>query len=291
MDENIKIEDFGDYNLIRKFLLHQLDPVSSEDVEERFFCEPQFKELVLMTEEEIMEDYLLEKLSSDDRLRVQKYLLSSRQQQQKLHSINEVVQSVNHLSRDESLTPETDKKGFIETLKGFYTTFSKPLVFGSVLLIICLSLVIAFFLSGKNTSSLLNATLVKKIETLNRENNDSPENTSPSIFEISQTSVRGADAPNNRVYIKPEDKIIEYRMAIAQNQYRSYQAALSKFNSQPLVTVKALQLSEKNGATFLRVKFPAEVFEKGYYQINVGGTTGESVEELGTFSFEVFLSK
>jgi hypothetical protein len=290
MSKNLGIEDFGDNNLIRKFLLHQLDPISSEEVEERFFQEPEFKELVLMTEEEIMDDYLLERLSSDDRVRVQKYLLSSSHQLQKLHAIKEVVQTLNHFPSDEPLKPVTNKKGLFKTLKDFYKTSSKPLVFGSALLIICFSLIITiFFLRGRNDSLLLNAALLKKIELLNHEN-DSPENASSSVFELSRAS-RGADAQNNRIFIKLEDKIIEYHLAVAENQYQSYQVNLSKFNSPPLVTIKSLQLSKKNGATFLRVKFPAEVFENGFYQINVAGVAGENVEELGTVSFEVILSK
>jgi hypothetical protein len=284
MDENIVIEDFSDYNLIRKFLLHQLDPVSREEVEERFFHEPQFKEWVLLIEEEIMEDYLLERLSSDDRLRVQKYLLSSPQQIQKLYSIKEIVQTVNHLSPDESLKTETSKKGIFQTIRDFYTASSKPLVFGSsLILIISFSLVISF-LSERSPS--LNEALLKKIETFNREK-DSPENASSSVFELSRVSARG-NTQNNRVFIKPGDRIVEFRLAIDQNQYQSYQATFNKFNSPPITTVKSLQLSQKDGATYLRIKFPVEVFEKGFYQINVSGIADGNVEELGTYGFEVF---
>ena len=59
MDENT-IENFNDYKLIRKFLLHQLDRDSCAKVEERFFCEPGFKEFALIAEDELMEDYVLE---------------------------------------------------------------------------------------------------------------------------------------------------------------------------------------------------------------------------------------
>lgn len=284
MDENIVIEDFSDYNLIRKFLLHQLDSASSEEVEERFFHEPQFKECVLLTEEEIMEDYLLERLSSDDRLRVQKYLLSSPQQIQKLDSIKELVQTVNHFTPDESLKTETSKKGIFQTLKDFYAAYSKPLVFGlSLILIISFSLGI-YFLSGSSPS--LSEALLKKIETLNLEN-ESPENASSSVFELSRVSARG-NTQNHRVLIKPEYRIVEFRLAVDQNQYQSYQATLNKFNSPPLTTVKSLQLSQKDGAAYLRIKFPAEVFEKGFYQINVSGIADDNVEELGTYGFEVF---
>lgn len=284
MDENIAVEDFRDYNLIRQFLLHRLDPASSEEVDERFFREPQFKEWVLLTEEEIMEDYLLERLSSDDRLRVQKYLLSSPQQIQKLYSIKEIVQTVNHLTPDESLKAGTSKKGIFQTLKDFYAAYSKPLVFGlSLMLIIGFSLAI-YFLSVSNP--LLSEALLKKIDVLNHEN-ESPENSPSSVFELSRASSRG-NTQNNRVLIKPEYKIVEFRLAVDQNQYQSYQVTLNKFNSPALATVKLLQLSQKDGAAYLRIKFPVEVFEKGFYQINVSGIAGDNVEELGTYGFEIF---
>jgi hypothetical protein len=283
MDEN-KLENFNDYNLIRDFLLHRLDPTSSMEVEERFFCEPQFDKFVLIVEEELMEDYAMGNLTSDERSRVRQYLLTTEQQREKLRSINQIRQTVNDFP-DES----SNKKTLLETLQAAFAFLLKPYVFGAVLLLIFSGILIFYLLNRNNPSSSLDAALLKKIEILNR--GDAPENASLKVFEISRVSGRSLSvSPNNRFYIKPDDKIIEFQLAISDTQYKSYQATLNQFNSPPLVTIKDLALFQKNGLSFLKVKLPAEIFKKGYYEINITGVTDEKSVELGTFSFEILLT-
>ncbi|MCD9186033.1 MAG: hypothetical protein LUM44_06350 [Pyrinomonadaceae bacterium] len=285
MNENTK-EDFSEYDLIRQFLLHQLAPASSAKIEERFFCEPEFKEFVLLTEEELMEDYVLEKLSFDERLRVQKYLLSTKPQQEKLQSITEMVHAVKPIPPKSSSEKTLIKEPWYAS--GF---FSKYYAFAAVLLLICVSVVAVFLLNRRNPSSSLNAALLEKIEILNRENAVTPENVSSAIFEISRISERSpSTGQNNRVFIKADDEIIEFHLAIPANEYKTYRAVLNKFNSPPLATIKNLSLSQKDGLSFLRVKYPAKTFEKGYYEIHVSGIESEKTEDLGTFNFEVVLT-
>lgn len=51
----------------RQFLLGQLSELDREHVEKGFICDPDAKELILMAEEELIEDYLEDNLAPDQK--------------------------------------------------------------------------------------------------------------------------------------------------------------------------------------------------------------------------------
>lgn len=283
MNKEAENKELDEYNLIRMFLLHRLDKESSEQLEEKFFCDSEFKEKVLITEEEILEDYVLKNLLPEDYARVQKYLLTSLAQMKKLHSVEEVVYCVKTFSGDFSESVEIT--GVVkEKSSAFFAFFSNQAVLAAILLVACLSIGTFLFLNRENRHSSLNTDLIRKTEIIN-QSNESFENTA--VFQLLSVVTRGDGNDTNQIFIKPPDKIIECDLVITQTQNKIYQASLSKFNSDPLVTVKPITSTEKNGAVILIVKFPAEVFESGYYQIKVFDISGDNIEEVEVFSFEV----
>src|SRR5215212_5411600 len=69
---------------VRKYLLNDLDEGERQAVEERLMTDPGYLKEVLITESELMEDYHDGMLSERDRERVEKYVLATERQAEKL---------------------------------------------------------------------------------------------------------------------------------------------------------------------------------------------------------------
>lgn len=84
--------------LIERYLLGDLPQLEREQVEMRYFAEPDFLEQVDAVERDLIEDYVLDMLSQEKRRRVEEHLLRSPYQWEKvqftetlLHSVDEVA--------------------------------------------------------------------------------------------------------------------------------------------------------------------------------------------------------
>lgn len=82
--------DRDDENLIRKYLLGELEPNPVESIEERLLRDDTLIALVLLVEDELIEDYARGALSSSEQERFKSHFLSTRKRQQKLVMVQEI---------------------------------------------------------------------------------------------------------------------------------------------------------------------------------------------------------
>jgi len=77
-------QNLTEVNLIRSYLLGDLLENEQDALEKRLLIEPELYEASLMVEDELLDDYVMERLSESDRLKVEDGLLSCEQLQRKL---------------------------------------------------------------------------------------------------------------------------------------------------------------------------------------------------------------
>jgi anti-sigma-K factor RskA len=289
---------------IRKFLLHELDEDSAQAIEERFFTEPDFQELVLIVEEEIYEDYVLDILSPAERQRVEQFLLFSPEQKAKLASMAKMVDCIKQAPEynssaavaaaargldDDSavdnapeppvLTLTNEKNG--SWLSGFWMRLATGMV---IIIVVGLGI----YLIRQRTSPApgqLSKEQLERIEKINRENVEPGDDTLQARLE---PMIRGDKNVSNQIRLAPGKKFVELNIETPSGNYKSYQATFREFDGVELATIKNLPVTTEARKSKLKVRLPADVLKVGVYGIDISGETNDDrLESIREFVFEV----
>lgn len=78
------LNDSGDITLIRQYLLGLLELTKQEELEQRLLADAAFLEEVLIEEDELVDDFLNNRLSSDEQVSFRKFFMSAPERQEKL---------------------------------------------------------------------------------------------------------------------------------------------------------------------------------------------------------------
>src|ERR1044071_1921635 len=97
--ENLEREE------IKKYLLGGADDAGRERFEKRVIADLDYKDVVLMVEDELMEDFLADRLSQGERRDFVKHLLATPQQRQRLEELRALHDYFRHPS---ALKAKTD---------------------------------------------------------------------------------------------------------------------------------------------------------------------------------------
>ena len=287
---------------IRKFLLHELDEDSAQTIEERFFIEPDFQELVLTVEEEIFEDYVLDILTPAERQRVEQFLLSTPEQRKKLASTANLIDYIKQAPEydpaavaaakdldNNSLVDSpiespvltlTDKKN-VSWLNGFWMRLAVGMV---VIIVVGLGI----YLVRQKTFPApiqLSKEQLERIEKINREYVESGDDM---LLVRLEPSVRGGKNSSNQITLSPQKKVVELSIEIPAGNYKSYQAIFREFDGVDLATIKDLSSTTESLKSKLKVRLPADVLKTGVYGIDILGETNDNrLESIKEFVFEV----
>ncbi|HEX9961273.1 MAG TPA: hypothetical protein VGB00_10095 [Pyrinomonadaceae bacterium] len=286
---------------IREFLLHELDEDSSQAIEERFFTEPDFQELVLIVEEEIFEDYVLDILSPAERRRVEQFLLSSPEQKEKLASMANLVDCIKQVPEynsaaaaarglDNNSTVDNPLKPPVITLtneknRSWLSGFWMRLATGMVVIMV---VGLGIYLVRQKTSPAsgqLSKEQLERIEKINRENIEPGDDTLQAKL---KPMIRGDKNISNQITLSAGKKLVELNIEIPSGSYKSYQAAFREFDGIDLATIKNLPVTTESQKSELKVRLPADILKVGVYAVDISGETKDNrLESIREFVFEV----
>lgn len=120
-DKNMKKSD--EKAVIRKYLLGNLsDEIKRREIEKRSLADDSFDEELSIAEDELIEDYLDEALSADERERFTRFFLLSRQRREKLELIQNLRKYARKSVPQPAVQPSEEKKRFF----GWQRLFSSP---------------------------------------------------------------------------------------------------------------------------------------------------------------------
>jgi hypothetical protein len=81
---NLVMENIADEELIRRYLLGDVTQKEKDDIQDRLFLDSMFLDHLLIIEDELTNDYLLDKLTSDKRMRFEEYFLRAPERRRRL---------------------------------------------------------------------------------------------------------------------------------------------------------------------------------------------------------------
>lgn len=269
----------SDQELIRSYLLSDVEDDQRRQVEERIFTDPEYADYVLMIEAELYEDFVFDVLAGDERRKVSQRLLLTPDRRERVRGTEMLRDyAVQRAARTRSVMDR-----IVSFLQGNY------LVAGVSLATIALVAGLAgWWVLTRNS-------LQQEVSLLNSSGPDGGVNQFPdaSDYAVDIASLRMRSdsevslAKEQRVLIPRDLRIVQLRLGAVADEYSYYEVTLSRESDVSLFTLDHLKPRTTADGKLIIVRVPARVFIPGYYQLTLRGIKDDRFENLGVYAFRV----
>jgi hypothetical protein len=269
---------------IKQYLLGHLDEEERQRFEEQFVTDPEFREVALIVEGELLDDYLAGLLPPGERERFVSHYLSAPRQIQELEFAKALREyaiqgEATVLALDAEAPPTKTHHKVINLLLG---RRGLPALAGVALLLIALA--ISWNLVGRQLLGDQHADLNAEVALLNRQ---SRKGESPLTVTLTHVRSRAAQQ-GQKVSIPSGMNIAELQLNIPSQQYQSYQATLLVNDGPEVFTVGGLQAEDTDGGRVIRLRIPARLLAPQDYILSLRGlTAGGQFDDVAEYFFRV----
>ena len=269
---------------IRRYLLGELSDSEREQLEQRLITDGDYKEEVLMVEEELLEDYLAGLLSPQERELFHKNYLSAPLQKQKLR----MAQALHKYAAQTKVpAPKSEgRQSRIQWLLNALHLHNGLMQLSWAVLVLIVVLVGAWWVvktlrgDGNEIQAELNRLNGPQSMVLAAGSSVATEVLSP-------LSVReGGRSPV--VTITSETRVVQLRIPQPSGQQGIYQAALKDSSSRQVARISNASIRALDNTPTIVLQFPAKLFQAGDYVITLEQVNpGSGGEGTGDYSFRI----
>lgn len=243
-------------------------------LDERLVTDGAFYEELLVVEDELVDQYLNDELSADERERFEKHFLLTPDRHQKLRFANTFNRYLNAAEpRPVSIQDMEDAREPTADVakpppKKWYSFLPQnPVLAYSLAAAVVLIVAGISWLAWQNTKNPTAGELVAVTLT---------PGTTRSEGEI------------QRISIPPGTGTVELRLSLTKSDYIRYRAVVLGEARSPVWTGDNLQAETASGSVFVEVKVPAQSLPPGDYQVKLSGQlTDGAFEDLPSYRFKV----
>lgn len=269
--------------LLRQFLLGKVDEEERERIESLFLTDPQARERVLAAEQDLIEDYLEDSLTTEDNVLFLARFAHTSAQQRQLR----INKSIKDWAQKEapSIRAVTAKASALSRLGELFRlkpAFVIPMVVTAMIVIA----IVAVWLSSRREKLDRYRTINQELVQLNSPASLSEIPLNMSSLDLSPVTVRSGE---KEIEIKKtaQTQIFELRLPWTQGErYSSYRAEVHRVGSAELLTIPNVQ-AEHNGGYRIRMRLPAYSLRRGHYLVRLTGFNpngGAGITEDYTFA-------
>lgn len=261
--------------LLRQFLLGTTHDEERQQIESLFLTDSDLRERVLGIEQDLIEDYLENSLTSADKERFLKLYAQTPEQLQKLR----ITKSIKDWAVSEAVKTETVSSPVLPS--SGKRLWLRPTVAVPIALAVVIAIVIAIVWINRRNEAQKHLAIEQELARLN-----SPE----SLREVPQQMVIKELKPVAVRSVEPAVQIdpgtaVELRLPwIQRERYSTYQARVRSLVDTNFFTIPNLQ-APSDAEHVIRLRLPAHFLQRGNYRIELtgiaaDGTTGIT-EEYG----------
>ena len=248
--------------VLREFLLGKIDDEESARIESLFLTDSEAREKVLVIEQELIEDYLEDSLTAEDR---EKFLLRYGQTAAQLQQLR-ITKAIKDWALRENAT-QTVPAG-LSTWERLRARFGLRPVF---VIPIAVTAMIAIVIAGVWLNSRMKRSAIEQeLAQLNTPESlrEVPPHTV--LMELPPIAVRSLE--RQKEFRKSADvRIVELRLPwIQREHYPSYQAEVRRVSDDESFTIPNLQ-AESDGLSTIRLRLPVDFLSRGQYQVRLIG--------------------
>jgi hypothetical protein len=281
---------------IRRFLLGESGEEEQQRTGELFMTDPEYREKVLIAEQDLIEDYLENALSDGERERFRRHFLSTPQQRRKIRIARSLrnyaaVEVTAHSPPDaeEKLQPVSWLRKLVEAL-----SLRSPIVY----LPLAAALVIAIFFGAWRLVEYRRAQQLRAREESQRLEVEQE------LAQLNDLSGVGRPPPGTRVFPLPlppvtlrgaahklsppaETSVIELWLLRARDEYQSYRASLQRVGAASRFSIPNLRAADTPAGRAVPVKIPVRLLTPGAYRLTLSGVTPDGrLEEADEYTFQ-----
>ncbi|HVQ38903.1 MAG TPA: hypothetical protein VMS31_15300 [Pyrinomonadaceae bacterium] len=281
-------------NVGRRYLLGDLLETEQKQVEESFLLDPEYRERVMIAEDELIDDYLDDLLSDQERRKFQSYFLATPQQQQKVR----IARSLKKYALGRPLLPVSPRDADVSPGGGLGRTgrwfnLRNPFILLPVAaaLLIVISLGILRLNEFRRTRDLSEQAETRRsiIEQELASINSQAETGGKQVVTVvlPPLSVRGASS-SRKLRSPGNGVLVELQLVMSGEQYPAYRALLKKADSSESFTINDLHIASTSAGKVVLLRIPSNLLTRGTYlmQLFGVGTTG-GAELVGAYDFQV----
>ena len=267
---------------IRRYLLGRLDDAGREQFEERFVKDAEFREAVLIVEEELIDDYLARLLPADEQARFDAHYLAGPRQRQELTLAQAIREyALEKAAAGPAVVPKPPGRKLLDFLTG--RGWVPALVVAAVLLVAVIGLWV-WWVSGwrGNEPQLDTADAVARL-------NKPPYSAEPALSVPLTGFLNRAASGQGQKFVVPADiEIVQLQLALPATPYQSYQATLRVTDGAELFTVGDLSAQQTEAGRLLNLRLPARLLTPRDYTLSVSGRTSSGrSESVADYYFRV----
>jgi len=256
--------------LVREFLLGRLDDDARERVESLFLTDPLTRERVLVIEQDLIEDYLEDNLSQQDKKTfVSRYAQTDEQQRQL-----KITRSIKDWAAKEARTPQP-VVATVSTQGQLRPRLRvKPAFVFSIALAVVIAIVLAIVWLNSQREQRKHFAAEQELAQLNAP--ASLREVPPQMIsqELRPVTVRNVE-PQTKVNPLPGIRIVELRLPwIQKERYPTYEAEIRRLDGHESFTIRNLE-AESDGQNLIRVRLPTHILSRGQYQVHLRGIAGD----------------
>lgn len=289
-------EDNQSEKSIRRLLLGEASEEEQQRIEELFMSDAEYGEKVLMTENDLIEDYLDNALSESEMERFRRHFLSIPRQRRKV----KLTQSLRNYAAVE-LTAHSPPAGeekvklaarlrrFVEALR-----LRRPVVYVPLAVALAVAVILGAWrlvefrraqqLSAREES--LRLEVERELAQLNDPSGvGGPTAGTPVVsMALPPLTLRGV---SNTLPPLAETGVFELRLLRAGPEYQGYRAALQRVGSARRFSIPNLRAADTSDGRAVIVKLPAHLLTPGTYRLTLNGLTPDGrPEEAGEYTFQ-----
>jgi hypothetical protein len=276
-------EDSVTNALMREFLLGKLADADRERMESLFLTDSATRERVLALEQDLVDDYLEDSLSQEEKERfLSRYAQTSEQRRQL-----RITGAIKDWAIREARAPHPTAPTVSVWSRIRAWLRVKPRLFVPIAITIVIAIVLAIVWLNSREEQRKHLAIEQELAQLNSPASmrEVPPQITP--FDLRPVSVRSAQ-PQLELKIPVEIRFIELRLPWIQTEhYPMYQAEVRRVGDREAFTISNLQ-AESNGRYTIRLRLPAQMLTRSDYQIKLTGVAADgSARSSEEYSFVV----
>ena len=268
--------------LLREFLLGMLDDNTQERIETLFLTDPHTKEKLLVVEQDLMDDYLEDNLSPEDKDRfVSRYAQTDEQRRQ-----IRITRTIKDWALREAMSPQPAPTASSVWSRFWSRLRAKPLIVVPIAVMIVIATVLAVVWINSQRKQRKHRAIQQELTQLNSPTNLREVPPQMTSLDLRPVTLR-SDAPQTELKTRANIHIVELRLPwIKPERYRIYQAELRAVGGDDSYTIPGIQA--ENDGTFIRIRVPARILNRGHYRIILRGISSDGSPGLAEeYSFAV----
>lgn len=263
--------------LMRKYLLGDLDEGRQEQVEERLLRDDGFADRLDAAQDNLIDDYVFNQLTEDDRERFEKNFTLDEERREKLlfaRTLESYVGVDDVRPRDDVRPPSGWWKNLLLLLSE-HKAWSAAAATTVVLLIFLAPRIASWLKPGdRATLSQYRASIERQLADLNKRPFDQ---TQPTLELTLQPILLRESGATKEAVLDGRIRNLSLKLILPQARYGRYRALVRTAEGDELFAVGGLE--PEAGASELLLRIPAEFLPAGDYQLELGGVAADGHEE------------